>query len=96
MKFLPEYEYENDIWSVGCIIFELLCGYRPYNNFSVHDAACSLAQCISPIEAANDDIKDIFYDKKNRIALDFLNQCFRNNDGARPSANDLLEHKFLK
>ena len=96
MKFLPEYEYENDIWSVGCITFELFCGYRPYNNFSAHDAACSLAQCISPIEAANDDIKDIFYDKKNRIALDFLNQCFRNNDGARPSANDLLEHKFLK
>ena len=30
LKFLPEYEYENDIWSVGCITFELFCGYRPY------------------------------------------------------------------
>ena len=95
LKFLPEYEYENDIWSVGCITFELFCGYRPYNKFSPHDAACSLAQCISPIEAATEDIKDIFYDKKNRIVLDFLNQCFRNNDGARPVAADLLMHKFL-
>ena len=95
MKFLPEYEYENDIWSVGCITFELFCGYRPYNPFSAHDAACSLAQCINPIEASNEDIKDIFYDKKNRTVLDFLNQCFRNNDGARPIADELLKHKFL-
>ena len=95
MKFLPEYEYENDIWSVGCITFELFCGYRPYNTFTPHDAACSLAQCISPIEAANEDIKDIFYDKKNRMVLNFLNQCFRNNDGSRPVAEDLLKHNFL-
>ena len=95
LKFLPEYEYENDIWSVGCITFELFCGYRPYHPFSPHDAACSLAQCINPIEAANEDIKDIFYDKKNRVVLDFLNQCFRNNDGARPIADELLKHKFL-
>ena len=62
MKFLPEYEYENDIWSVGCITFELLCGYRPYNTFTPHDAACSLAQCISPIEAANEDKRTAFED----------------------------------
>jgi serine/threonine protein kinase len=95
MKFLPEYEYENDIWSVGCITFELFCGYCPYYKIPPHEAACCLAQYISPIEAANEDIKDIFYDKKNRIVLDFLNQCFRNNDGSRPQAADLLKHKFL-
>ena len=96
LKFMPEYEYENDIWSVGCILFELYCGYYPYYKFLPHEAACSLAQYISPIEAAKEEIKDIFYDKKNRSVLDFLNQCFRNNDGARPSAEELLNHKFLK
>ena len=96
LKFMPEYEYENDIWSAGCILFELFCGYSPYYKFLPHEAACSLAQYISPIEAAKEEIKDIFYDKKNRIVLDFLNQCFRNNDGARPSAEELLNHKFLK
>ena len=95
LKFMPEYEYENDIWSVGCILFELFCGYRPYYGFKPHEAACSLAQYISPIEAAKEEIKDIFYDKKNRSVLDFLNQCFRNNDGARPIAEDLLKHNFL-
>ena len=96
LKFMDEYEYENDIWSVGCILFELFCGYSPYYKFLPHEAACSLAQYISPIEAAKEEIKDIFYDKKNRIVLDFLNQCFRNNDGARPSAEELLKHNFLK
>jgi serine/threonine protein kinase len=96
LKFMPEYEYENDIWSVGCIVFELFCGYSPYYKFLPHDAACSLAQYICPIEAATEEIKDIFYNKKNRDVLDFLNQCFRNNDGARPSAEELLNHKFLK
>ena len=96
LKFMPEYEYENDIWSVGCILFELYCGYYPYYKFLPHEAACSLAQYISPIEAAKEEIKDIFYDKKNRTVLDFLNQCFRNNDGARPSAEELLKHNFLK
>ena len=95
LKFMPEYEYENDIWSVGCILFELFCGYSPYYKFLPHEAACSLAQYISPIEAAKDEIKDIFYDKKNRVVLDFLNQCFRNNDGARPYAEELLKHKFF-
>ena len=96
LKFMPEYEYENDIWSVGCILFELYCGYYPYYKFLPHEAACSLAQYISPIEVAKEEIKDIFYDKKNRSVLDFLNQCFRNNDGTRPSAEELLNHKFLK
>lgn len=96
LKFMPEYEYENDIWSVGCILFELFCGYSPYYKFLPHEAACSLAQYISPIEAAKDEIKDIFYDKKNRVVLDFLNQCFRNNDGARPYAEELLKHKFFE
>ena len=96
LKFMDEYEYENDIWSVGCILFELFCGYSPYYKFLPHEAACSLAQYISPIEAAKEEIKDIFYDKKNRTVLDFLNQCFRNNDGARPSAEELLKHNFLK
>ena len=95
LKFLPEYEYENDIWSVGCILFELFCGYSPYYKFLPHEAACSLAQYISPIEAANEEIKDIFYDKKNRIVLEFLYQCFRNNDGARPFAEELIDHRFF-
>lgn len=95
-NFDRTFEYENDIWSVGAIAFELFCGYKPFNQFETYDAACALAQCISPIEAANENLKDLFYDKKNRVLLDFLYKCFRNFDGARPIAEELLEHQFLK
>ena len=95
-NYTKGFEYENDIWSLGCIVFELFCGYPPYYKFSAQEAACSLAQYISPLEAASEDVKDIFYDKKNRVVLDFLNQCFRNNEGTRPVPDELLSHKLLQ
>jgi mitogen-activated protein kinase kinase kinase 1 len=87
--------YEDDIWSIGCILFELFCGYKPYYDLNAFNTRCSLAQYITPLEEANDDLKDIFYDRKNRVVLDFLNKCFRTTETTRPKAEDLLKHKFF-
>ena len=54
-----------------------------------------MAQYSSPIEYANDDIKDIFYSRANRKLLDLLQMCWRSNNLFRPSAKDLLEHPFF-
>ena len=87
--------YEDDIWSIGCILFHLFCGYKPYYDLNPFHTKCSLAQYITPLEEANDDLKDIFYDRKNRVVLDFLNKCFRTTEGTRPTVEELLKHKFF-
>lgn len=55
-----------------------------------------MAEYATPLEYADDDIKDIFYDKSNRNLLDFLQKCWRPNNMFRPGAKELLEHKFIK
>ena len=87
---------KTDIWSVGCILFEIFTGYQPYGVMKSIDPLFTISQCISPIEAADDDIKDYIYNRKNRIVLDFLNKCFRPNESTRPSVDDLLIHKMLE
>jgi len=54
-----------------------------------------MAEYSSPLEYADNNIQDIFYDKGNRSLLDFLQKCWRPNNIFRASAKDLLEHKFL-
>jgi serine/threonine protein kinase len=90
------YGYEADIWSLGCIVYELSCGVKPYAGMTPYNAMYNMVQYTSPLEYANDTIKDIFYDKSNRDLLDFLQKCWRPNNCFRPSASGLLSHKFLK
>ena len=89
------YAFEADIWSVGCILYELVSGVKPYNDNNPFNAMLKMAQYTSPLEYADDEIKDVFYDRSNRNLLDFLQKCWRANNVFRPSANDLLEHKYL-
>lgn len=89
------YAFEADIWSVGCILYELISGVKPYNDNNPFNAMLKMAQYTSPLEYANDEIKDVFYHRSNRNLLDFLQKCWRANNMFRPSASDLLDHKYL-
>lgn len=93
--FNKAFSFKTDIWSLGCILFEIFTGYKPYGIMKPIDSLFTISQCISPIEAANDDIKDFVYNRNNRPILDFLNQCFRPNESTRPTAEDLLYHKIF-
>jgi serine/threonine protein kinase len=91
------YSFEVDIWSLGCIVYELVCGVKPYADISnPFNAMYQMVQYASPLEYADDNIKDIFFDKSNRGLLDFLQKCWRPNNSFRPLATELLDHKFLK
>lgn len=89
------YAYDADIWSLGCIVYEMVCGVKPYGDMTPFNAMMKMAQFSSPLEYADDYIKDIFYDKDNRALLEFLQKCWRPNNLLRPSAKELLEDRFL-
>jgi len=54
-----------------------------------------MAEYSSPLEYADENTQDIFYEKENRALLDFLQKCWRPNNIFRASAKELLDHKFL-
>jgi serine/threonine protein kinase len=89
------YAYEADIWSLGCIVYELVTGIKPYSNLNAVSAMSCMIQYSSPLEQAEEQIQDFFYDKPNRSLLLFLQKCWRPNNNFRPSASDLLDHAFL-
>ena len=55
-----------------------------------------MVQKNTPLEESSPEIQDIFYDKRNRKLLDFLQKCWRFHRQSRPSAKELLEHPFLR
>ena len=93
------YGYDCDIWSLGCIVFEMAGGIKPFCTCEKGKKAPSndlqLVKYSSPLEFADENVKDIIYDKKNRLLLDFLQNCWRGNNVYRPSAKELLKHPFL-
>ena len=94
------YGYDCDIWSLGCIVFEMAGGIKPFCSNEpgkiVPTTELQLVKYSNPLEIADESVKDIIYDKKNRQLLDFLQKCWRGNNVYRPSAKELLQHPFLK
>lgn len=93
------YGYDADIWALGCIVYQMVSGMMPYtskyNKEIQFIKGCHLGVS-SPLELADDDILDIFYDKANRSLLDFVQKCWRGNNLYRPTVDELLEHPFVK
>ena len=94
------YGYDCDIWSLGCIVLEMAGGIKPFCTNEpgkmVPSTELQLVKFSNPLEIADENVKDIVYDKKNRQLLDFLQKCWRGNNVYRPTAKELLEHPFLK
>ena len=94
------YGYDCDIWSLGCIVFEMAGGIKPFCTNEpgkiVPSTELQLVKYNNPLEIADESVKDIIYDKKNRPLLDFLLKCWRGNNVYRPTAKELLQHPFLK
>lgn len=90
------YAYDTDIWSFGCLIFEIVGKEKPFHDLNYVNAMIKMTQYSSPLEYASENVQDVFYDKKNRLLLNMLLQCWRSNNVFRPTAQELLEHKFFK
>jgi serine/threonine protein kinase len=87
------YSYPIDIWAVGCILYELISGKRPYytckNKFA---AMFAVANNETPLHKSDSKIKKKF---KDEVLKDFLNKCWDSDPSKRGNASELLEHEFL-
>lgn len=77
----------SDIWSVACILFELVTGDIPFHTLSPFDVVQQLSSA-----SVIPDIPSTL----SPSCSAFLNLCWKLNPNDRASIDSLLSHKFLK
>lgn len=80
------YTSKADIWSLGCLVVEMLTGAHPWANLTQMQAIFRIGSSGRP--TVPDDISS--------EADDFLEQTFEIEHSARPSASELLAHPFIR
>jgi mitogen-activated protein kinase kinase kinase len=74
-----------DIWSVGCLVVEMLTGEHPWAQLTQMQAIFKIGSSARPT-IPSDTSSD---------AQDFLRRTFEINHEARPSAAELLQHPWI-
>lgn len=82
------HSYSADIWSLGCLLIEMISGIPPWSIFS--RSAKEVLKLISTPENVP-DIPDCSSHLRDLIEL-----CLQRNADFRPSATSLLKHDFFK
>lgn len=75
----------SDIWSLGCTVIELLTGLPPYHQY---------ADLTALFKIVNDDCPPL-PPNLSTDCEDFLRKCFHKDAHSRPTADELLIHRWL-
>jgi len=82
------YSTEADIWSMGCTVIEMATGKPPWGklpNVMVAMRKIGMSDQRAPIP-----------DSLSLDAQDFVSVCVQRNKDKRPSASELLLHRFMQ
>nr|XP_019044180.1 CAMK/CAMK1 protein kinase [Kwoniella bestiolae CBS 10118]OCF23110.1 CAMK/CAMK1 protein kinase [Kwoniella bestiolae CBS 10118] len=79
-----------DIWAIGVISYFLLCGYTPFDRESQYEEMQAICNGDYKFEPAE------YWSGVSDTARDFVRQCLTIDPTNRPTASQLLEHKWLK
>ncbi|KAF7197186.1 Serine/threonine-protein kinase STE11 [Pseudocercospora fuligena] len=86
------YTKKADIWSLGCLVVEMMTGSHPHPN-------CTQLQAIFKIGgsgASPDNAKPDLPESASEHAKEFLKRTFELEHEKRPSAEELMEMEFTK
>lgn len=77
-----------DVWSLGCVILEMVTGRRPWSNLDNEWAIMyNIAQGNPPQLPGIDQLSE--------TGIDFLKRCFVRDPAGRASAVELLQHEWM-
>ncbi|KAK7987802.1 hypothetical protein PG990_004654 [Apiospora arundinis] len=77
-----------DVWSLGCVILEMVTGRRPWSNLDNEWAIMyNIAQGNPPQLPGPDQLSE--------QGIDFLKRCFVRDPRGRASAVELLQHEWM-
>ena len=79
--FEPPLGTEADIWSLGCVILEMLTGCEPWAGLQMQQIMMAVV-----IRRRAPEVPEVL-----DIALDEIRRCFAFNPGERPTATELAE-----
>lgn len=80
--------YPADIWSLGCMVIEMITGVPPWSNYS------NETNDVLNLIAKKDSLPTI---PQGSAALkDFITKCLNRDPSLRPSASILLDHEFIQ
>jgi serine/threonine protein kinase len=93
------YDNRADIWSLGITCLELAKGYPPYANLNSTMAIVKVT-----IDGDPPSLKSYPHDKQlnaegqpfSKNYDDFIKKCLQKNPKYRPSASELLKHRFVR
>lgn len=83
------YDRSCDMWSVGTIVYILLCGYPPFNGDTDPDIFKS-------IKKGKFSFPSMAWSSKSGEAKDFIKFLLRMDPSERPTAKEALGHAWLK
>ncbi len=81
------YSFTADIWSLGCVVFEMLFGKRPYDEFNQVAAMYHMVKDDKPPMPTPNDLSP--------DCLDFIDKCWTKDWKKRPNAKELQSHPFV-
>ena len=77
-----------DIWSLGCVLLEMVTGRRPWSTLDNEWAIMyNIASGNPPQMPTNDQLSP--------AGLDFLRRCFERDPKKRSTASELLQHPWI-
>ena len=78
-----------DVWAMGVITYFLLCGYTPFDR----DSQAKETEAIIAGDYKFEPVE--YWENVSDTARDFIRQCLTINPAKRPTAQDMLNHKWL-